>query len=69
LGLRRLEEALYVWFGRTREVLPSALAYMSGFFGGVGVKRVEKYVKPFLESLPHVIIHEVAHAYWMNYFA
>ena len=37
-GLRRLEEALYVWFERTREVLPSALAYMSGFFfwGGFG---------------------------------
>ena len=35
-GLRRLEEALYVWFERTREVLPSALAYMSGFFWGSG---------------------------------
>jgi len=55
-GLRRLEEALYVWFGRTREVLPSALVYMSGFFWGEWVWRgLRSMLSPFLRACPMLL--------------
>jgi len=36
---------------------------LSEYFGELEETRAEKYVKPVLESLPHVVIHELAHAY------
>ena len=59
----RLEETLDEYFEKTKEVLPKALAYMSSMLGEVSAESIEKYVKPFLESIPHVVIHEAAHAY------
>jgi len=59
----RLEEILDECLKRTKEVFPKALAFMSGLLGEVSAEKIEKYVKPFLESIPHVAIHEAAHAY------
>jgi len=58
-----LEEILDECFDKAREVLPKALAYMSSLLGEVSAKSVEKHVRSFLESVPHVIVHEAAHAY------
>jgi len=60
---RRIALFLEKYFERAEEALLEALAYMSGLLGEMSAEKLERSMCGFLESLPHVLIHEAAHAY------